>query len=158
MEIGTNSLFSRICQIISCKDLLQSNKALQTSSGQRMHLVIWLSVNIATPFPKPLNPRYYIVPPSDPVCPFDTSYLFIFNKHNYMQSEKLDHGGGGEQSCKKKIFLNTMKNTKTQPFIQIFHQRSRQKSKAYSLMIIGMMYLQKILLSLRMLRIHFFHC
>ena len=156
MEIGTNSLFSRICQIIFFKDLLQSNKDLQTSSGQRMHLVIWLSVNIATPFPKPLNPRYYIVPPSDPICPFDTSYLLIFNKHNYMQREKLDHWG--EQSCKKKLFLNTMKNTKTQPFIPIFHQRSCQKSKAYSFLIIGMMYLQKILLSLRMLRFHFFHC
>ena len=43
------------------------------------------NLNIAIPFPKTINPRYNIVPPSDPICPFDM--LFIFNKYNYMQRE-----------------------------------------------------------------------
>ena len=110
------------------------------------------NLNLATPFPKTINPRYYIVPPSDPICPFDM--LFIFNKHNYMQREQLDHWG--EQSFKK-LFLITMNYAqKYDFFFPFFIKVVVNKSKAYSFLIIGMMHLQKILLSVIMLRFHFF--
>ena len=48
-------------------------------------IYLYDKLNIAPTFPKTINPGYYIVPPSDPICPFDM--LFIFNKHNLMQRE-----------------------------------------------------------------------
>ena len=113
---------------------------------------LYNNLNLATPFPKTINPRYYIVPPSDPKCPFDM--LFIFNKHNYMQREQLDHWG--EQSFKK-LFLITMNYAqKYDLFFPFFIKVVVNKSKAYSFLIIGIMHLQKILLSVIMLRFHFF--
>ena len=46
------------------------------------------NLNIANPFSQNSKSKIlhvYIVPPSDPICPFDT--FFIFNKQDYMQSE-----------------------------------------------------------------------
>ena len=66
----------------------------------------------------------------------------------------LDHWG--EQSFKK-LFLITMNYAqKYDLFFPFFIKAVVNKSKAYSFLIIGMMHLQKILLSVIMLRFHFF--
>ena len=71
-----------------------------------------------------------------------------------MQREKLDHWG--EQPFKK-LFLITMNYAqKYYLFFPFFIKAVVNKSKAYSFLIIGIMHLQKILLSVIMLRFHFF--
>ena len=65
-------------------------------------------------------------------------------------------GSLGEQSFKK-LFLITMNYAqKYDIFLPFFIKLVVNKNKAYSFLIIGMMLLQKILLSVKMLRFHFF--
>ena len=105
------------------------------------------------PFSKSKNSRYYIVPPSDPICLFDM--LFIFNKHNFIQRNSWITGGNNHL----KLFLITMNYAqKSDLFLRFFIKVVVNKCKAYSFLIIGIMHLQTILLSVIMLRFHFFHC
>ena len=71
-----------------------------------------------------------------------------------MQRETLDHWG--EQSFKK-LSLITMNYAQNYDlFFPFFIKVVVNKSKAYSFLIIGIMHLQKILLSVIMLRLYFF--
>ena len=110
------------------------------------------NLNLATPppFPKTINPRYYIVPPVIQnallIC-----YLYSINtticKGNSWISGKNTH---------LKNFLLTMNYAqKDDIFFPFFIKVVVNKSKAYSFLIIGMMHLQKLLLSVIMLRFHF---
>ena len=82
-------------------------------------------------------------------------YLYSINTTIYKGNSWITGGGG--QSFKK-LFLITMNYTqKYDLFFPFFIKVVVNKSKAaYSFLIIGMMHLQKILLSVIMLRFHFF--
>ena len=38
-------------------------------------MVVW-HFKYSNPFPKTVNPRYYIVPSSDPICRFDVLFIY----------------------------------------------------------------------------------
>ena len=98
---------------------------------------------------KTINPRYCIVPPSDPICTFDM--LFIFNKHNFMQR---DHWGNNHL---KTLFLITMNYAqKYYPFSHFFIKVAVNKSNAYSFSNCYDAFTQTIFHSVIMLRFHIF--